>query len=617
MSEPKGKGKAPAELTDDDPASTGSATDPYKIKAKHFKSFTDVEDMKIAIKKVLRRYDAIRPDMHESCKRELHQFLSDPDWLKMIGGKGPSQSRFYKQLTGNGRSHASLHFGKWLVMSALFEGNQALKGKVADSLSKWWGEPFPGTDVFYPKNTPDGAAQLLKFRGEAGAGSKNTTSKSTQDKPKEAKDVAKGDGYSDESTDEEEPASKKTLPAGPYIQNKGAENKQRREKRYHPGEYPSGSKPSGKQRYNAVAGPSGLRHELQVSTTPKDSSTKLNFGNTVKPSSIADLFRNTLKRKQQSSPGDSTPRDGHSSSGDKRLRIDADDAFSDGNVNDDEMMSLTQDEGNSAPLGEVNVLRDALGVAIRNLRKNQAAKEQPVSVEQSNASNASANITTSHTTHQEDISEFPQPGVAEPEVISSDSDSDIDFDGQDFTREAEIERVVRERGEVHSVRDRAEVYSVRPARITKTQEESERHSSLIFNQLHELQKHVQRNSRDIHELSQKMEDGERQSHRSSVRKSLYASGNATQNADGTGNVASEGKESEATIARLETTLSKIIKTQETEAKKSSANIARLEATISEIIKIQEIEAKKSLATIARHEATIARLEANGLRYLYD
>ncbi|KAF4950426.1 hypothetical protein FSARC_13206, partial [Fusarium sarcochroum] len=163
----------PRSKHDGPPVNDQWPTDPYAIRKAvfaHDKLYKKTLVRK-RIKDVLARYDTIRldPHIHQDCRRELYVFLKDPSWL--TNDQSASQYKFYKHLTGNGRAQIHAHFGKWLV----------------------WNEDFPGTAAFYPTKTPDGAQQLIKFKGEVGDEFTNKWRKQSPNKKKSKRKSDEGD----------------------------------------------------------------------------------------------------------------------------------------------------------------------------------------------------------------------------------------------------------------------------------------------------------------------------------------------------------------------------------------------------------------------------------------
>ncbi|KAH7180776.1 hypothetical protein DER46DRAFT_583530 [Fusarium sp. MPI-SDFR-AT-0072] len=55
---------------------------------------------------------------------------------------------------GNGRAK-QLHFGRWVIISAIWPENDHVI-KIAKDMSKVWGVKFPTTELFFPPNMTDG-----------------------------------------------------------------------------------------------------------------------------------------------------------------------------------------------------------------------------------------------------------------------------------------------------------------------------------------------------------------------------------------------------------------------------------------------------------------------------
>ncbi|KAF5554015.1 hypothetical protein FPHYL_8548, partial [Fusarium phyllophilum] len=100
---------------------------------------------------VIQHFDTIKHEMPVFSQDKFIEFLKTEKWVADV----PQLSRFrlYRILKGTGR-RPQLHFGMWLVVSAIWPGNEYVLG-IADEMSKHWGVQFRGTAPWFPSTLSD------------------------------------------------------------------------------------------------------------------------------------------------------------------------------------------------------------------------------------------------------------------------------------------------------------------------------------------------------------------------------------------------------------------------------------------------------------------------------
>ncbi|KAG9507739.1 hypothetical protein J7337_001294 [Fusarium musae] len=173
-----------------------SETIPVVFGVKNFqeeiKNTNDKREAKNHVKSVLEHYDNMKNNMPQLALDKLANFLSTENWVTCVAK--PSQYRLYKILKGQGRKHQKLHFGMWMVVSAIWPNVDVVIG-LADDMSKHWGVQFPGTRPWFPPSLSDDTIED-KWEGNVL-------------EPVERKNVKKGrkSGEHEESGDEEDKSS--------------------------------------------------------------------------------------------------------------------------------------------------------------------------------------------------------------------------------------------------------------------------------------------------------------------------------------------------------------------------------------------------------------------------
>ncbi|KAF4342438.1 hypothetical protein FBEOM_3631 [Fusarium beomiforme] len=99
------------------------------------------------VQQVIHFINAIRSSMPPVIWVELIHWLKTNDWIPK--DTNPSQSKFYKNLKGRGRTSKTLSFPMWAVIAAIWPTNSHVNEISAD-MSCYWGVGFPRTDPFFP-----------------------------------------------------------------------------------------------------------------------------------------------------------------------------------------------------------------------------------------------------------------------------------------------------------------------------------------------------------------------------------------------------------------------------------------------------------------------------------
>ncbi|KAF5713881.1 hypothetical protein FMUND_7712 [Fusarium mundagurra] len=121
------------------------------FKMKHFKDeinkMKNKRKAKENVQRVIQHYDKMKNGMPQVALDKLGDFLSTEDWV--TSSTKPSPYRLYKIMKGHGRTSQRLHFGMWVVVSAMWP-NSGVVVKLASVMSKHWGVQFPGTSPWFP-----------------------------------------------------------------------------------------------------------------------------------------------------------------------------------------------------------------------------------------------------------------------------------------------------------------------------------------------------------------------------------------------------------------------------------------------------------------------------------
>lgn len=87
------------------------------------------------VKRVAEPYNKIKDGMPQVALDKLIDFLSTENWV--TSDTRPSQYRLYKIMKGHGRTSQKLHFGMWVVVSAIWP-NKPVVINLATAMSKHW-----------------------------------------------------------------------------------------------------------------------------------------------------------------------------------------------------------------------------------------------------------------------------------------------------------------------------------------------------------------------------------------------------------------------------------------------------------------------------------------------
>ncbi|KAF5966571.1 hypothetical protein FCOIX_12438 [Fusarium coicis] len=152
-----------------------SDCDPYSPNMEEFRvKIRKCQETSMArsrVQSVLCNYSQMRPDMPKAIQLEIARFLRHEKWVD--SPRRLSRSRLYHMLTGQGRTKV-LNFSAWLVVAAIWPSHLLVLG-IADEMSRLWGQKFPDTRPFFPKNVSEETA-LLKYEGNFVTGDDYTLS---------------------------------------------------------------------------------------------------------------------------------------------------------------------------------------------------------------------------------------------------------------------------------------------------------------------------------------------------------------------------------------------------------------------------------------------------------
>ncbi|PNP83333.1 hypothetical protein FNYG_03655 [Fusarium nygamai] len=143
--------------------------DPYSLSMEEFRvkirKYQDASMARSRVQSVLNNYNQMRPDMPKAIQLEVARFLRHEKWVD--SPRTLSQFRLYHMLVGQGRTKV-LNFSAWLVVAAIWPSHLLVIG-IADEMSRLWGQKFPDTRPFFPKNVSEEEA-LLKYDGNSVTG---------------------------------------------------------------------------------------------------------------------------------------------------------------------------------------------------------------------------------------------------------------------------------------------------------------------------------------------------------------------------------------------------------------------------------------------------------------
>ncbi|EWY93051.1 hypothetical protein FOYG_06403 [Fusarium oxysporum NRRL 32931] len=143
------------------------------------------------VKLVLEHFNRMKLGMPQVALDRLANFLLTENWVTSV--PKPSQYRLYKILKGQGRTQQKLHFGMWMVVSAIYSQSPVVVALARD-MSKHWGVQFPETEPWFP---PDMSTSTIEDKWD-GLVLEPVTTKNG----KKSKKVKKDEKY-EESEDEE------------------------------------------------------------------------------------------------------------------------------------------------------------------------------------------------------------------------------------------------------------------------------------------------------------------------------------------------------------------------------------------------------------------------------
>ncbi|KAI1019474.1 hypothetical protein LB505_000497 [Fusarium chuoi] len=142
--------------------------DPYFPSMREFRDkIRECQDPSMArsrVQSVLDNYSQMRLDMPKAIQLKVTRFLRHEKWVDIP--RNLSQSRLYS----------------WLVVAATWPSHLLVLG-IADEMSRLWGQKFPGTRHFFPKNVSEEEA-FLKYDGKFMPGDDYPLSDSGDGNPK-------------------------------------------------------------------------------------------------------------------------------------------------------------------------------------------------------------------------------------------------------------------------------------------------------------------------------------------------------------------------------------------------------------------------------------------------
>ncbi|KAF5556528.1 hypothetical protein FPHYL_7913 [Fusarium phyllophilum] len=149
--------------------------DPYSLSMEEFRGkIRKCQDASMArsrVQSVLDNYNQMRLDMPKAIQREVAKFLRHEKWVN--SPRTLSQFRLYHMLVGQGRTKF-LNFSAWLIVAATWPSHPLVLA-IADEMSRLWGQKFPDTRPFFPKNVSEEEA-LLKYEGNLVQGDEDSLS---------------------------------------------------------------------------------------------------------------------------------------------------------------------------------------------------------------------------------------------------------------------------------------------------------------------------------------------------------------------------------------------------------------------------------------------------------
>ncbi|KAF5713892.1 hypothetical protein FMUND_7723 [Fusarium mundagurra] len=158
--------------------------DPYSLSMEEFRvKIRKCQDASMAqsrVQSVLNNYNKMRPDMPKAIQLKVARFLRHEKWVD--SPRNLSQSRLYCMLVGQGRTKV-LNFSAWLVVAAIWPSHLLVHG-IAEEMSRLWGQKFPDTRPFFPKDVLEEEV-LLKYDGSFVPGDDYPLSDAGDENPKD------------------------------------------------------------------------------------------------------------------------------------------------------------------------------------------------------------------------------------------------------------------------------------------------------------------------------------------------------------------------------------------------------------------------------------------------
>ncbi|KAF5615299.1 hypothetical protein F52700_13465 [Fusarium sp. NRRL 52700] len=161
--------------SDLDPCSLSMEQFRDKIRKSH-----DVSMARSRVQNVLNNYNQMRIDMPKAVQLKAATFLRCENWMDIPRNLG--RTRFYHMLKGKRRMRA-LNFSAWLIVAAIWPSHPLVLD-IADDMSRFWGQRFPGTRPFFPKNVPEEEA-FTKYDGNVVLGDEDLLSDADDGNPKD------------------------------------------------------------------------------------------------------------------------------------------------------------------------------------------------------------------------------------------------------------------------------------------------------------------------------------------------------------------------------------------------------------------------------------------------
>lgn len=141
-----------------------SDPDPLSLSVEEFehkiKCCKNVEIARIRVQLVVDNYYMIRLNIPQEVQQKIVNFLRNDKWVESPAI--PSDYRLFRILKGRQRPKI-LNFSMWLIVAAIWPSHQRVL-EIADDMSTFWGQRFPGTRPFFPAGVSDDEA-LNKYEG--------------------------------------------------------------------------------------------------------------------------------------------------------------------------------------------------------------------------------------------------------------------------------------------------------------------------------------------------------------------------------------------------------------------------------------------------------------------